>query len=123
MWADDKAHGSGTYSHLDGAKYRGEWKEDKQHGKGLETWPDGASYEGQYVEGRKHGQGCFTWADQSTYTGDFIDNNIEGYGKFLGFEIGVSRESQRVLFSILPRLDRTKFSNCYMEQLWLKTSF
>ena len=29
-WVDDKAHGKGTYYHLDGAVYRGDWIEDKQ---------------------------------------------------------------------------------------------
>jgi hypothetical protein len=29
---DDKAHGFGIYTHLDGATYEGEWTEDKQHG-------------------------------------------------------------------------------------------
>ncbi len=33
-WNDDKAHGEGVYTHMDGAKYIGEWREDKQHGHG-----------------------------------------------------------------------------------------
>ena len=48
---NDKAEGSGTYKHMDGASYKGEWKNDKQEGKGYETWPDGAVYEGEYKEG------------------------------------------------------------------------
>ena len=78
FWKDDKAHGYGIYSHLDGSRYQGYWKEDKQHGEGIETWPDGASYEGDYIEGKKHGHGKFTWADGSTYEGEFYENNIEG---------------------------------------------
>ena len=45
-WLDDKAHGTGTYYHADGAKYEGEWFEDKQHGMGYEEWKDGAKYKG-----------------------------------------------------------------------------
>ena len=33
-WQDDKAHGFGTYTHMDGAKYVGYWREDKQDGHG-----------------------------------------------------------------------------------------
>ena len=30
-WKDDKAHGTGRYTHANGATYEGEWKDDKQH--------------------------------------------------------------------------------------------
>ncbi len=33
---DDKAHGRGIYTHMDGAQYEGDWKEDKQEGFGNE---------------------------------------------------------------------------------------
>jgi len=79
-WLDDKAHGYGTYTHTDGAKYEGYWKEDKQDGLGKETWPDGACYHGDYRQGRKSGQGKFKWADGSEYEGHFFENNIHGKG-------------------------------------------
>ena len=28
-WKDDKAHGRGVYTHVDGSRYEGEWLEDK----------------------------------------------------------------------------------------------
>ena len=28
-WKDNKAHGKGSYTHADGAKYIGDWKDDK----------------------------------------------------------------------------------------------
>ena len=31
-WLSPKAHGYGTFMHMDGAKYEGEWYEDLQHG-------------------------------------------------------------------------------------------
>jgi hypothetical protein len=35
---DDKAHGFGVYSYLDGSRYEGGyWKDNKQHGEGIET--------------------------------------------------------------------------------------
>jgi hypothetical protein len=43
-WYLDKAHGKGTYEHMDGATYTGEWKDDRQHGSGIEKWPDQAKY-------------------------------------------------------------------------------
>jgi len=45
-WKNDKADGTGTYTHADGAKYIGQWVDDKQEGNGIEIWPDGAKYDG-----------------------------------------------------------------------------
>ena len=41
---NDKAHGTGKYSHANEAYYEGQWVDDKQHGIGMEEWPDGAKY-------------------------------------------------------------------------------
>ena len=57
---NDKAEGTGTYSHANGAYYEGQWLDDKQHGHGVESWPDGARYEGNYEDGKKEGQGRLT---------------------------------------------------------------
>jgi hypothetical protein len=73
-WVNDKAHGRGTYLHMD--------REDKQHGFGVETWPDGGKYEGNFEYGKKHGMGTFKWADGSVYIGEFYNNLIHGKGVY-----------------------------------------
>ena len=70
-WLDDKPHGYGVYTHIDGTKYEVYWKEDKQDGKGKESWSDGSSYEGDYKQGKKSGKGIFKYADGSSYEDDF----------------------------------------------------
>ncbi|EPT30761.1 MORN repeat-containing protein [Toxoplasma gondii ME49] len=37
--------------------YRGEWKDNKRHGFGIQTYLDGSTYEGQWREDRRHGHG------------------------------------------------------------------
>lgn len=49
------AHGKGSYTHADGAKYDGDWIADKQMGYGVESWPDGATFKGNYKNGMKDG--------------------------------------------------------------------
>nr|CEL73338.1 TPA: Junctophilin-3 [Toxoplasma gondii VEG] len=39
------------------ACYRGEWKDNKRHGFGIQTYLDGSTYEGQWREDRRHGHG------------------------------------------------------------------
>ncbi len=48
-WANDKANGTGTYIHVNGALYQGQLKDDLQHGNGIETLTDGSKYIGQYA--------------------------------------------------------------------------
>lgn len=38
------AHGFGTYTYSNGAKYEGDWKFDMQHGFGVENWNDNSMY-------------------------------------------------------------------------------
>ena len=54
---DDKRHGKGTLTFMDGSKYvgewKGEWKDREYHGQGTLTYPNGTKYVGEYKKGRK----------------------------------------------------------------------
>ena len=45
---DDKKHGKGIFTFLDGQKYVGEFKDDKKHGKGVLIFPNGDKYSGEW---------------------------------------------------------------------------
>jgi hypothetical protein len=79
-WKDDKRHGNGTLTSLDGHKYEGDWKDDKMNGKGTLTWPDGREYTGEWKYGKMHGKGTLTWLDGTVYKGDFKNNERDGMG-------------------------------------------
>ena len=44
--------------------YEGEYKDEKYHGKGKFTYLDGATYIGEWKQGRKHGQGTFSFPNR-----------------------------------------------------------
>ena len=81
-WKDNKRHGTGTYTWADGNNYVGEWKDGKRHGTGTYTWADGTKYVGEYKDNKKHGTGTYTWADGTKYVGEYKDNKSHGTGTY-----------------------------------------
>ena len=49
-WRDDKKHGHGTFTWVNGDSYAGAWRNGKKHGHGTHAWADGSSYEGAWHE-------------------------------------------------------------------------
>lgn len=62
------------------AEYAGEWRNDRIHGKGKMTWIDGESYEGQWHNEVKHGLGKYSWPTDKTYEGQWANGCMEGNG-------------------------------------------
>ena len=68
-----KRHGSGKYTHFDGAVYEGQFVDDEKHGHGRMTFPKhkhpGHTYDGQWQNGKCCGQGVVTYADGAAHVG------------------------------------------------------
>ena len=68
-----KRHGSGKYTHFDGAVYEGQFVDDDKHGHGRMTFPKhkhpGHTYDGQWQNGKCCGQGVVTYADGAAHVG------------------------------------------------------
>ena len=77
---NNKKHGYGNYSWLDGVAYEGDWINDKRHGRGTQRWPNGNIYEGEFVKDNREGKGCFRWQNGETYQGDWVNGMREGHG-------------------------------------------
>ena len=66
---DDKKHGKGILTSLNGRKYNGNWEADVPHGPGIATFPNGKTYTGEYKHGKPYGHGTWTYKDGRTYDG------------------------------------------------------
>ena len=69
-WLDEKRHGQGTLSNLDGSQNVGEWIDDELQGQFTFADKEGSTSVGQLVKGKKHGQGTMTWGPNSILKGD-----------------------------------------------------
>jgi hypothetical protein len=78
---DDKTHGRGKYTFLDGTLYEGDSVEGKMHGHGTRTYVDRTVYKGDWVKGKMHGHGTRTYVDRTVYEGDWVDDKRHGRGK------------------------------------------
>ncbi|CAF1344857.1 unnamed protein product [Didymodactylos carnosus] len=79
---DDKLHGRGVSTLLDGRRYEGEFKDGKLQGLGVYTKPDGKRYEGEFKDGKRHGRGVYTWPDGRRYEGEFKDGKLQERGVY-----------------------------------------
>jgi hypothetical protein len=74
----------GTRTYADGEwdqnTYVGEFKQNKAHGRGTGTFVNGNNYVGEYKDDKIHGQGVFTWRDGDFYVGEFKANKHHGLG-------------------------------------------
>ena len=81
-----KRHGKGSSKvYKDGSlfdTYVGEFKDDKAHGQGTETWIDGTKYVGEFKNGNRHGQGTFTFAIGDKYVGEWKNGKEHGQGTY-----------------------------------------
>jgi hypothetical protein len=44
-WSNDKWHGRGIRTKVNGRRYEGEFKDGTMNGRGVNTWPNGERYE------------------------------------------------------------------------------
>jgi hypothetical protein len=77
---NDRRHGNGVFTGVDGYVYVGEWREGRIEGQGQVTYPDGSVYVGAFRNDLAHGQGTITYPDASSYEGDWVDGVIQGSG-------------------------------------------
>ena len=54
-WAQNKAHGKGTFWHAEGDVYEGDFKDDKANGYGVYQHVNGSRYEGYWQEDMQEG--------------------------------------------------------------------
>ena len=81
-WKDDKRHGQGTYTWVDGEKYVGEYKDNKRHGQGTYIWANGSKYVGEYKDDKRHGQGTYIWVNGDKYVGEYKEDAKHGQGTY-----------------------------------------
>ena len=75
-------HGKGRFEFFwDGSVYEGDWVDDKRHGFGKHTWLNGASYTGEYANDRREGFGTYVYPSGGVYTGQYKDNKPHGKGR------------------------------------------
>lgn len=70
---EDKYHGFGEFTAVDGSKYVGEWKNGLMSGNGTYTWPDGAKFTGRWENGKIEGPGTYTDEEGQVWTGVWKD--------------------------------------------------
>ncbi len=75
-WANDMAHGFGTYTVADGTIYKGQWKYDKRDGQGTYTGAGYIKYVGKWKDGQRSGWGTHTGADGIKYEGKWKDDKF-----------------------------------------------
>ena len=73
-------NGQGTYTFLNGDKWEGEWKKGYIKGQGAFTSRDGRKYVGELKNGLRNGQGILTLPDSSKYEGEFKNDKRNGKG-------------------------------------------
>ena len=81
--ANEKKHGKGKLTFVDGFVYEGQFKNDKYHGKGTTIGTDGMKYIGNFKNGEYNGKGTLTFPDGTEYEGDFKDSEFAGKGYLL----------------------------------------
>ena len=82
QWKDDKYHGEGTYSTVNGFTCKGLWEKGKMNGNGEEKFADGNSYVGEFKNDRRDGHGTYTLANGAlAYEGGFKNGKAHGEGK------------------------------------------
>jgi hypothetical protein len=69
--------------------YEGSWEQDKMHGTGRLTFVNGTSYEGEFQSNFYHGAGTYTWSDGAQYTGLWEGSKAIGAAEYLDPNLGV----------------------------------
>jgi hypothetical protein len=84
---NNKFHGSGRYSELDGIYYQGNYSHGSKHGYGEEHWINGTIYLGNYIHDKKHGYGKITYQlnksgrGKKSYQGEWKFDKPHGRGR------------------------------------------
>mmetsp|Transcript_65407 Transcript_65407/g.175478 ORF Transcript_65407/g.175478 Transcript_65407/m.175478 type:complete len:93 (+) Transcript_65407:779-1057(+) len=69
--------------------YEGEFKDDRRHGKGTMTYVNGSKYEGSWQAGKKYGQGTLMEADGTIRRGFWRKGRLDGSGSVCAHLIGL----------------------------------
>ena len=88
MWVDGAKTGQGVLILAKDDKYEGEYegefKDDKYHGQGTLSLVNGIKYIGSWLNGAKD-RGVLTLANGDKYEGEFKDDMFHGVGTFIHF--------------------------------------
>jgi hypothetical protein len=79
-YKNNKRHGYGILSHVDGEVFAGAFKRDLMHGRGIISHKDVPYYHGSFKHGKYDGLGCIEKSDGEMYIGYFKKNRRNGIG-------------------------------------------
>merc|ERR1712060_343901 len=74
---NDRMHGDGCYTFMDGRLYRGQWVQGHMSGSGSMRWADGTVYEGSYTDDVRHGTGVVTRPDGRVLRGAWVNGQLQ----------------------------------------------
>ena len=73
---DNKRHGLGNYSYINGSSYDGMWQYGQRQGKGIFYYHNGDSFEGTFKNCKAHGFGVMTVKNISEGMLNFISLSV-----------------------------------------------
>lgn len=74
---ENKMHGSGVFTWVDGQVYEGEFVDDHREGYGIIRYTNGSIYDGYWRNGLKHGEGCAIDPNGQKEYGKFVNDKLE----------------------------------------------
>lgn len=80
--SQDKFHGEGKLTKLDGTFYEGGWKKGVKDGKCREFTEKGEVFIGKYKNGKRNGYGCVKYYNGDKYFGYFKEGKFSKFGIF-----------------------------------------
>ena len=107
-----KRHGEGSSKvYKDGSlfvTYVGEFKDDKAHGQGIFTFVNGDEYVGEFKDGELHGQGTYYLSNGDEYVGEFKDGKAHSQGTWTyedgRVEKGILKKDKLIKFATVKNM-------------------